>query len=178
MLSEFPRVFWIDSSIRFKTNNISLTLDEVFSSGGILTFERSDHSNFEATHEGMYRFLPISAKAAANTQQYGANSIYIHRTEEIYTRIIFWWVLCALNEECMAPTHELSCNFKGKDVWAGCHRFDQSALNILMANHFLNNVSRYTSRRDQLSVNRHWAHQELLVVCPTGIKKKSAEYFL
>jgi len=175
----FPRIFWIDSSIRFKTNNISLTLDEVFSSGGILTFEPGKHSNFAATHEEMYRFLPISAHAAAYyTEQYGANSIYIHRTEEIYTRIIFWWVLCALTEECMAPTRQLYCNFKGKDVWAGCHRFDQSAINILMANHFLNNVSRYTSRRGQLSVNRGEAHKELVVVCPTGIKKKSAEYFL
>ena len=178
MLSEFPRVFWIDSSIRFKTQNLSLTLDEVFNSGGILSFEPGNHSNFETTHEGMYRFLPISAKAAANTMQCAANSIYIHRTEEIYKRIIFWWVLCALTEECIAPTRQLYCNFKGKDVWAGCHRFDQSALNILMANNFLNNVSRYTSRRDRLSVNRRSAHQEFLVVCPTGIKKKSAEYFL
>ena len=172
MLSEFPRVFWIDSSIRFKTQNLSQTLDKVFSSGGILTFENGDHSNFAATHKGMYDFLPISASAAANTGQYGANSIYIHRTEEIYTRIIVWWVLCALREECISPTHALNCNFKGDDIWAECHRFDQSAINILMAHHFRYNVSRYTSQDPPLVVLRGSAHKELLIDCLTGIKIK------
>jgi len=153
-------------------------LDEVFSSGGILTFDPGPHSNFEATHKEMYRFLPISAQAAANTMQIGANSIYMVRTEEIYTRIIFWWVLCALREDCIAPTRQLYCKFKAKDVYAECHRYDQSALNILMANHFLFNVSRYTSHHDQLQVMRNAAHQEMLIVCPTGTKEKSAEYFL
>jgi len=55
---------------------------------------------------------------------------------QIYTRIIRWWVLCALVRECMASTAALQCSFHGRDTYANCHRFDQTALNILTAHHF------------------------------------------
>lgn len=177
MLLEFPRVFWMDSSVRFKTDNLSLTLDEVYASGGIITFDYSGHSNFAATHKGMYRYLPISTSHATNTVQYAANSIYIHRNELLYNRVIAWWVLCALEKDCIAPTLQLSCQFRGRAVWAGCHRFDQAALNILMAHHFKYNAAKYTSRRRQLTIQRNKAHEYRLSVCPDRRLVKSSVYF-
>ncbi len=46
-------------------------------------------------------------------------------------------VLCSLEKDCMAPEGIfVNCQF-GKntcDVFANCHRFDQSALNVLLLN--------------------------------------------
>lgn len=174
---EFPRVLWMDTSVRFKTGNLSLTLDKVYASGGILIFRRQIHSNFEATHSRMYHYLPISASHASKTTQCGAGSIYIHRNELLYNRIIAWWVLCALEDDCIAPILQLKCYFKGPAVWAKCHRYDQSALNILVAHHFKCNESKYSSRHRQLMIKRYVGHHERLTVCPNRTRIKSADHF-
>lgn len=175
----------MDSSIRWKTDNITLTLEEVFISGGILVFERSrrDRTNYQTTHPNMYRYIPIPASGAIDTIQYGANSIYIHRSEQIYNRIIVWWVLCALTENCAVPTLERKCRFKkmgtGKDIWARCHRYDQSSLNLLLANHYHYDVTKYRSRQQsQLDVLRGSAYKEKVLVCPTSFAINSSHYFV
>jgi len=50
--------------------------------------------------------------------------------------VIGWWFLCAVDPACIAPTRDLYCQFAGRDVYGRCHRYDQSALNILLANYF------------------------------------------
>jgi len=62
---------------------------------------------------------------------------------QIYDRIIRWWVLCALVRECIASTAALQCKIRGRDTYANCHRFDQSALNILAVHHFAYNDEVY-----------------------------------
>ena len=47
-----------------------------------------------------------------------------------------WWYLCALERDCIASNAALHCSFSGRDEYGNCHRFDQSALNILLANYF------------------------------------------
>ena len=176
MLTDFPGVFWIDSSIRFHKDNLTSSLDQVYENRGILAFARSHHSNFAATHPGMYSFLPIAAAAASMTEQRDANSIFFYRTEEVYKKIVIWWVLCALKVDCMAAGRQLACSFNGKAVWAGCHRFDQSAINILMARHFHYDDLKYLSRDAVLTVERGSAHQEVIEVCFRN-RTKSAQYF-
>lgn len=179
MLREFDGVFWIDSSVRFLTNNLTSVFNQAYRNNGILAFARSHHSNFAATHPGMYRYLPISAPLAGVTEMRDANSILFFRTKLVYTKIVAWWVLCALKEDCIASGRGLlACHFKGKFAWAGCHRFDQSAINILMALHFQYDDQRYLSRETVLVVQRGSAHQELIEMCPNKTKIKSAEYFI
>jgi hypothetical protein len=59
----------------------------------------------------------------------------------MYSNVIRWWFLCALTADCIAPTNDLLCKFaSGADrdsQYAKCHRYDQSALNILLVNHFI-----------------------------------------
>ncbi len=47
--------------------------------------------------------------------------------------------MCALDKRCIAPIgSQLKCNFKGGAYarYANCHRYDQSLLNILLANNY------------------------------------------
>ena len=57
---------------------------------------------------------------------------------QVYERVIRWWFLCALERDCIAPTTDFHCRFDdgGRQQYGHCHRFDQSALNILLANYF------------------------------------------
>ena len=51
-----------------------------------------------------------------------------------------WLVLCALQDDCLAHRRGMGvvCHLRGGkanyDHYAGCHRYDQSALNLLLAN--------------------------------------------
>lgn len=174
---EFPRVFWIDASMRFNTGNLSLTLDEVYESGGVLTLHCAYHSHFEATHPGMYRYLPIPASVAIKTLHYESNAMYFHRNELVYNRVVAWWVLCALEEACFAPARLWACNFKGPSVWAGCHRCDQSSLITLMLHHLNYEQAKLGSKHRQSKILRGVAHKYQLTVCPDRRLVKSAVYF-
>lgn len=60
---------------------------------------------------------------------------------QVYANVVQWWFLCALVADCIAPTNDLFCNFAtGADrdsQYAECHRYDQSAINVLLVNHFV-----------------------------------------
>ncbi len=53
--------------------------------------------------------------------------------------VLQWWLFCALTEQCISPTGaQLKCDshkLRNKQ-YGECHRFDQSALSILMANRY------------------------------------------
>jgi hypothetical protein len=63
----------------------------------------------------------------------------------VYLNIVRWWFLCALHVDCIAPTNDLYCKFAtGPNryaYYANCHRYDQSALNVLLVNHFVKQLS-------------------------------------
>ena len=62
---------------------------------------------------------------------------------QLYNNVFRWWFLCALDRDCIAPTTDLYCEFVGREQYGKCHRYDQSALNILLANYFLDDYNSY-----------------------------------
>ena len=85
---------------------------------------------------------------------------------QLYDNAIRWWFLCALERDCIAPTSDLYCNFKrGFHRYVRCHRYDQSSLNILLANYFDYDETRYVSKFSVLKVSRGSRDRELLSVC-------------
>jgi hypothetical protein len=199
LLHEHPKLFWVDSSIRMSTNQLDDVIRQAnHKSIGVLLFDVAGHSIYSTTHVTMYRYLPMDRQAAIKVQMWGAGAIFINCTRQLYDEIIRWWFLCALEPRCMAPTRQLYCNFmhlpdsqKPRDQYAQCHRYDQSALNVLLANYFHqegdDDSLPYVSRNQNvLSNQRGSQHQQLIHVCdqrPNGTaavtrQLKSAEYFL
>ncbi|GMR62906.1 hypothetical protein PMAYCL1PPCAC_33101 [Pristionchus mayeri] len=139
VFSEFEH-FWIaDTSVRFF--NVTPFLTDFYNnitSSAIETMalrHPSSHSIFAATHPSMYEYLPIDAALAKELEMLDANTMFIARSE-MTREAIKWNALCALTEECMAPSGEgIYCNFREDryTMRAGCHRFDQSSINIIMA---------------------------------------------
>jgi len=82
-----------------------------------------------------YEFIPFPANESKVLPMLGANSQLIYGTQKNRREVLYFWVLCALEKECMAPRgHKLYCGF-GPDrynFYANCHRYDQSVVNMLL----------------------------------------------
>ncbi len=130
-------MLWLDSSARVLSSNWSSPWSEVVGAHGALLLSISGHSNFAVTHPGMYHYLPSSVNDLKRTGQGEANQMLLYRTHQTYHNVIKWWVLCALDKDCIAPIMNRFCHFPQNDrfmTYANCHRFDQAAINILLAN--------------------------------------------
>uniref|UniRef100_A0A915IXJ5 Uncharacterized protein n=1 Tax=Romanomermis culicivorax TaxID=13658 RepID=A0A915IXJ5_ROMCU len=146
-LKHWPSIVWMDSSIvhhkhvenilKFYKNCSQIS--KIFAKCSRYPwhmFDFTGHSIFAATKSGMYDFLPVPKEQSSNISMIGANIQLVFGTKKLKRQILRYWVLCALEEKCMAPDgSNLGCNFENDRYsrYAECHRFDQSALNILLA---------------------------------------------
>ena len=179
MLKEFPGVLWIDSSIRFISNNFSIIFQKAVESDGMLALTSTGHSNFAVTHPHMYEFLPTSIAGMIKTDQHEANCVLLYRTRPAFENLVWWWMLCALDPLCIAPTDMTACRnpYTYRDFYLGCHRFDQSALNILLANYFVFDYMRYFGSAIVAEVHRFsdGLNREIML-CMSGEARRSKPY--
>ena len=136
-LQEFPCVLWADSSSYFLTANLSKILNLVSKTGAAL-LTTTFHSNFAVTHGDMYKYLPTEKAIALQTQRQAGIAMYC-RSNAVIKHILRWYVYCALDERCIAPVSKKDCVLKGTDsftTYVDCHRYDQSAINIILNNYY------------------------------------------
>ncbi|KAE9414986.1 hypothetical protein Angca_000845 [Angiostrongylus cantonensis] len=165
---EFGAIWYMDTSIRWKKDRLDVVYKEIkcrknkyrmldiFGSAtvdckkpGYLLQSSSGHSVFATTNPGVYDFIPtlperLRSKTCVN---YDAGFAFVVRTSDAMS-ILKWYVICALEKNCMAPPGAvLYCNF-GDDrflQYANCHRYDQSVINLLLANSYDYNPVHYVS---------------------------------
>jgi len=82
----------------------------------------------------------------------------------------------------MAPTTDIFCKFHGRREYGMCHRYDQSALNILLINRYNGDATPYLSSStvSVLSVDRGSMDKEKLSVCDNNhllFRMKSKRFF-
>ena len=131
---------WLDSSVKVVRGDLKRTFNKLLQTGGAVLQSSTGHSTFAATHKTMYEYLPTDISKMKQNEQWEA-TLFIYKTREIVHHVLKWFVLCSLDEQCIAPIRERACSFH--PVWeernyhfADCHRFDQSAINILLNNQF------------------------------------------
>ncbi len=142
MLEEFDGLIWLDASLRIGPD-FDIVLAEALERDGIYLPSTSFVPNFVVTEPKMYDYLqPCSQEIDQTVLQKESGTIVMYKTERVYWNVIYWWLLCALDEKCMAPEgHQLYCTDldrcyqNGTALCSRCHRYDQSAINILYNNH-------------------------------------------
>ena len=146
ILGEFDGAMWFDSSIKFKRNNTHEVLQRLARqrSGFSFFVGITGHSIVAATHPGMMEYIPIKTNDAVK-DMFEANSMIVINTPEVQKHIMKWLAICSLEEDCIAPVgSELYCGFNfPKDKFGGCHRYDQSLVNILVSNVYSSDRNRY-----------------------------------
>lgn len=160
VLRTHDSVWWMDSSIRIHTlKHLELHYSDLLRcshrsienntcSQYPFTFVwTSGHGIVTATNPGMYDYFPVDIQAAKQTPMMGIGFIIIFATPRIRQEILFWWILCALERDCMSPPgHRLRCDWEDDRMtkYLGCHRYEQAAANALIAIANNYDLSRYT----------------------------------
>ena len=141
MSLEYEVIMYGDTSVRMKSCNITSALAYLFEFPFLDIHPNGFHA-IEFTHDGMIKYLhyPRDRKdiSAIGTLQGGCWLMWANTAMQ--QRLIDPWLDCALHEECIAPKGAKlwPCNFtKNHDGhYVGCHRYDQSALNLILAREF------------------------------------------
>lgn len=192
-LKEFKAIWYLDTSIHVKNGSLLPKFNDLLtcnkldlidcSKQGYLLHAYSGHGLFAMTDPGVYNYIPsdLNRLKSAKVKMYDAGIAFILKTRWVVENVLKWYVLCALEPNCMSPQssyllYKSSCNLmaddRNFDKYSGCHRFDQSALNLLLvnANDFTEN--RFTTTDgffDRFfSIHRHTYpnRDTLLAFCP------------
>ena len=100
------------------------------------------HKAIEFTHDGMIEYLhfPKARKDLADMYSIEATGFLMWANTIMKELLIEPWLDCALHRECIAPLGatlrpcHMTQNHDGHYI--GCHRYDQSALDIILAREF------------------------------------------
>ncbi|EYB92492.1 hypothetical protein Y032_0193g1395 [Ancylostoma ceylanicum] len=172
VLKEFGAVWYMDTSVRWikdsrnvvykeltcrrradsnlsSLQNTTLPSSKRCVKSAFMLHHPSSHSIFATTNRGMYAFFPTNIEAIKKRESmsHDANFAFIVRTSD-GLEILKWYVMCALEEDCMAPPgSRLWCKFTRDrfNDYANCHRYDQAAINLLLANSHEYNFKNYVS---------------------------------
>jgi hypothetical protein len=80
----------------------------------------------------------------------GAGHLVVYNTRRVHEELMRPWVQCALTASCIFPrgAQSVGCNFKRKPKYkySSCHRYDTSALNVILGKMFDFSEDLYVSR--------------------------------
>ncbi|KAK6766195.1 hypothetical protein RB195_025850 [Necator americanus] len=109
------------------------------------------HGIYAATDPSLYSYFPVFFEELRKpkAKMYEAGLVLAMRTRETMEKIVKWSVLCALEENCMGTRIiPNTCEFTNGDRYssfAHCHRYDQSVVNVLLADAYYYDRHYYTS---------------------------------
>ena len=138
---EYDVIMYGDASLRMTSCDMSKALDHLLKFP-FLDLSLTSFSAIEFTHDGMMEYLhyPKHRKDIAQLETLQATCFLIWANSLMQEKLIEPWLDCALHQECIAPrgSRVKPCDFTkvGHGYYVGCHRYDQSALNLILAREF------------------------------------------
>lgn len=99
------------------------------------------------THVGMFEYLHAAREAFFFQRMVDPAVLLVFDSPQVRHQLMLPWVRCALVPECIAPVGAQStgCRFDKKPLYrySGCHRYDVSALNVILGMVYENNKQPY-----------------------------------
>ena len=140
MSKEFELFFYCDSSVRFKNpinQLLPLLLRFPFVPGSVIS-----DLIVGRTHDGMLKYLDMNmnrSELARFSPSIEANSYIMWVTPLIKEKFLVPWIDCGMHVDCISPrgTSIYGCGkIDPAGRYIGCHRYDQSAMNMILIREF------------------------------------------
>ncbi len=143
---EYEIVVWTDTSIRFHASLKEYIFPFFLSTnlnvmGLPYRYPRCNIATY--THDGMIKYLNLTREELTRLPQIQSGLVIFWMNSDTVERIVHEWADCALHLDCISPKGAVkevpNCSdyVKGPDitVFGGCHRYDQSALDLILYKH-------------------------------------------
>lgn len=150
VLFEFGSAFWLDPnyyplpSAQQKVSRLAAKAREV----GVLSWTIEQPTS-SLTHPRMFDYFKTDQNQFFFHRMVRASHLLLYNTDRTHNELMLSWVKCALTHECIAPIGSQSsgCRFDKKPLYrySGCHDYDNSALNVVLAKTFHFDESPYAA---------------------------------
>ena len=137
-VAEFGDIIWINPTLRVTSSKLSQIVHDTEESGVMLIGQTVAHTTFAVTHPSMYKYIPTDKTQLYKSPHIEMNALVIHNTINIQENFMKILTACAIEENCLSPKGskwDCDFDFSGK-LYANCHRYDESAVNIILKNMF------------------------------------------
>ncbi|XP_046347633.2 uncharacterized protein LOC124128294 [Haliotis rufescens] len=149
-------LIWVDSSIRFQKSVIQEMLQEL-ETKGVMTLYGA-HSVAQHTYQTMFDYFDEDACNFAHVTEKQTGLLLFKNEMFVREAIVKPWAACAMDGSCMCPTNfplwSLGCDARVRH-YGKCHRFEQSAINIILAKLFRGYEDTFVSSRKHTDVRKN-----------------------
>ncbi|KAL8620038.1 hypothetical protein ACOMHN_015320 [Nucella lapillus] len=129
---------WMDASTSFTARDITPILHQASQLGIFVT--QNNYMALMHTHPSMLSYFHVKPCSMASFYEIAGGFVALNNDEFVHKAILDPWVSCAFSQDCLCPmtdSHSNCVNFvkctKRKQAYFRCHRFDQSALVIILS---------------------------------------------
>ena len=132
VFQEYGHVFWVDTSVRFLSNDLKEPLRYLKQSKFLYFTYGADMNIGQHTMIQTFSYFkehpcPYGSFGEVESGNTGFYDSHVTRV------VVKKWLSCALIEDCIAPQgHKKRCTQPKSTVTGTCHRYDQSALGIML----------------------------------------------
>ena len=132
VFQEYGNVFWVDTSVRFLSNGLEEPMQYLKNTSLLyFTYDANmtigQHTMIKTFNYFKEHPCPYGSFGETESGNTGFYDSHVSRV------IVKKWLSCALIEECIAPRgHTKRCTNHKSTVTGSCHRYDQSALGIML----------------------------------------------
>ncbi|GFS02048.1 MetK_1 protein [Elysia marginata] len=137
-LKRFGAVIWVDDGLYFTSPNLSQAVAGAKDSG-IQGWPIKDPTS-AFTHPKTFEFFDTDQESYYFQHAVESSHLVLYNSQRLASDVMLPWVKCALVEMCVSPpgAQDSGCNYARKPLfrYTGCHRYDMSALNIILGKVF------------------------------------------
>nr|CAD7400246.1 unnamed protein product [Timema cristinae] len=142
-------VLFMECDHRLVSGQLELLVKQATEEGGVVSWA-TYHPTSSLTHPKMFDYFQTTAESFLFLPMVEASTLLLVNVEGVHAKIMLPWVQCALTQDCILPIGAQSggCRFNKKPQYrySGCHRYDGSALNIVLGLYFGFDEKRYTCK--------------------------------
>ena len=181
IISDYEVIFWGDASARVMEPFFAEKVFPFLLRFPFVARSGVPYPIVSLTHNGMLQYLnlSLSRKEMGYFGHLQAGCWVMWANSLMRTRFINYWVDCAAHQECISPlgSKVRHCNFKlcdrkkGYGVYIGCHRYDQSAMAMILIREFglrIWNLTVHSETRGLFYLERKGITHQIIKICSSG----------
>ncbi|XP_025079896.1 uncharacterized protein LOC112555663 isoform X2 [Pomacea canaliculata] len=135
-LAHYGHIVYIEPDRFLMTKAMKDYIEHSRHAGITVAGRRLQYSPFVVTNPEMYYFLSVDVRKLQKVSMFDVNMIILHNSQPVRHHFMRYLISCILEEYCVAPPGStIVCDqnlFTGSQKYANCHRYDLSAINILL----------------------------------------------